>query len=216
MNQIHWDRYVDFIYSRKFRKIPKDTYVEKHHIIPKSLNGENENRNIIKLTAREHFIAHLILWKCFSGKMAQSFYMMGRFYKYDSGLSPKQYEKLAYENSESQKGKTAWNKGIPTSEKTKQKQSESHMGKPSGMKGKHQSEETKKKNSESHMGKIPWNKGIIGVFNHSEEAKQKMREVSKGKKWINDGIKNYSVIPDYIEKYLSKGFKFDMLKRKKA
>jgi len=36
---------------------------EKHHIIPKSLNGTNENFNIVKLTPREHFIAHILLTK---------------------------------------------------------------------------------------------------------------------------------------------------------
>jgi hypothetical protein len=38
-------------------------YFEKHHIIPKSLGGTNLASNIVKLTAREHFIAHLLLSK---------------------------------------------------------------------------------------------------------------------------------------------------------
>ena len=36
-------------------------YVEKHHIIPKCLNGTNDKENIIRLTAREHFIVHRLL-----------------------------------------------------------------------------------------------------------------------------------------------------------
>lgn len=36
-------------------------YTEKHHIIPKSLGGSDEEVNLVKLTAREHFIAHLLL-----------------------------------------------------------------------------------------------------------------------------------------------------------
>lgn len=35
-----------------------DGYTEKHHIIPKSLGGSNDKTNIVKLTAREHFICH--------------------------------------------------------------------------------------------------------------------------------------------------------------
>lgn len=38
-------------------------YCEKHHIIPKSLGGTNDYTNLINLTAREHYIAHLLLWK---------------------------------------------------------------------------------------------------------------------------------------------------------
>lgn len=38
-------------------------YTEKHHIIPKCLGGANERTNIAVLTAREHYIAHLLLTK---------------------------------------------------------------------------------------------------------------------------------------------------------
>lgn len=40
-------------------------YFEKHHILPKSLNGTNDETNLVKLTYREHFIAHLLLIKIF-------------------------------------------------------------------------------------------------------------------------------------------------------
>ena len=40
-------------------------YVEKHHIIPKSLGGSDNTFNIVNLTAREHFIAHLLLSKMY-------------------------------------------------------------------------------------------------------------------------------------------------------
>lgn len=36
-------------------------YVEKHHIFPVSIFGKN--KRIVYLTAREHFIAHVLLWK---------------------------------------------------------------------------------------------------------------------------------------------------------
>lgn len=38
-------------------------YVEKHHIIPKSLGGTNLSTNLVALTAREHYICHLLLTK---------------------------------------------------------------------------------------------------------------------------------------------------------
>lgn len=38
-------------------------YFEKHHILPKSLGGSNDKENLVKLTAREHFVCHLLLVK---------------------------------------------------------------------------------------------------------------------------------------------------------
>lgn len=38
-------------------------YSETHHIIPKCLNGLDTADNLVKLTAREHFICHLLLTK---------------------------------------------------------------------------------------------------------------------------------------------------------
>jgi hypothetical protein len=47
---------------------PLDGYVEKHHIIPKSLGGTNKKSNIIALSAREHFLCHRLLVKMTTGK----------------------------------------------------------------------------------------------------------------------------------------------------
>ncbi len=43
-------------------------YTEKHHIIPKALGGNNFISNMVKLTAREHFICHMLLPKMTEGK----------------------------------------------------------------------------------------------------------------------------------------------------
>lgn len=40
-----------------------DGYKEKHHIFPKCLGGSDKKENIIKLTAREHFLCHKLLVK---------------------------------------------------------------------------------------------------------------------------------------------------------
>jgi hypothetical protein len=44
------------------RKKHLDVYYEVHHIVPKSLGGSNELSNLVLLTAKEHFIAHLLLY----------------------------------------------------------------------------------------------------------------------------------------------------------
>lgn len=57
-------------------------YTEQHHIIPKSLGGSDNSENLVVLSAREHFIAHYLLYKiqhCNTTewfKMATAFNMM--------------------------------------------------------------------------------------------------------------------------------------------
>ena len=41
----------------------KGMYTERHHIIPRCMGGTNEKSNLVKLTAREHFLCHWLLWK---------------------------------------------------------------------------------------------------------------------------------------------------------
>ena len=53
--------YYNIVNRAKARK--QIGYVEKHHIIPKSLGGKNTDNNLVKLTAREHFICHWLLTK---------------------------------------------------------------------------------------------------------------------------------------------------------
>ena len=53
-------------------------YFEKHHIIPKCLGGSEDKSNFVLFTAREHFIAHLLLWKLHrtSGDLALAVHLM--------------------------------------------------------------------------------------------------------------------------------------------
>lgn len=47
-----------------FRKTNKPIgYIENHHIVPRSLGGSNNKSNLVKLTGREHWVAHLLLYK---------------------------------------------------------------------------------------------------------------------------------------------------------
>jgi ribosomal protein S20 len=59
--------YFNFIEDRANRIIPKSNYTEIHHIIPRSLGGTDNKSNLITLTAKEHFFAHLLLSKMFKG-----------------------------------------------------------------------------------------------------------------------------------------------------
>jgi hypothetical protein len=58
--------YYSIITNAKSRTI--SGYTETHHIIPRSMGGTNDLDNLVKLTAKEHFICHLILTKMTTGK----------------------------------------------------------------------------------------------------------------------------------------------------
>ena len=94
----------------------------------------------------------------------------------EKGYNDKSNRPYSLKNSESHKGKPAWNKGLRNiySDETKRKISETLKGRPSKKKGKPgtpHSEETKRK----MRGRIAWNKGI----SHSEETKRKISETLK-------------------------------------
>jgi len=69
------ERYLKFINYCK--NIEFDCYTETHHIIPRSFNGTNDKTNLIKLGARHHYIAHLLLARATnSPKMIKALHKM--------------------------------------------------------------------------------------------------------------------------------------------
>lgn len=61
--------YYNIINNAKTKKY--EDYSEVHHLIPRSLGGTNKKSNLIRLSAREHFICHLLLTKMTYGKYKQ-------------------------------------------------------------------------------------------------------------------------------------------------
>ena len=124
------NKYTSIYYSiieRSHNRILQE-YSEKHHIIPQSLGGSNDSENIVKLTAREHFICHLLLTKMVEGpdksKMYQAAWMMASCvgkhqerYKINNRL----YAKLKLKMSLIKKDTTTWNKGISPNDTTRLK-----------------------------------------------------------------------------------------------
>ena len=58
--------YYNIVNHAKTRTITG--YTEKHHIIPKSCGGGNSKNNLVALTAKEHFICHLLLIRMAEGQ----------------------------------------------------------------------------------------------------------------------------------------------------
>lgn len=61
--------YAEFIADRRLKEPALAGYVEKHHIAPRSLGGSDDADNLIRLTASDHFFAHLLLAKIHGGAM---------------------------------------------------------------------------------------------------------------------------------------------------
>lgn len=76
--------YLDYQkhYSQLIHKAithPHNGYTETHHIIPKCMGGDGSPANLVKLSARQHFVAHHLLYKIYGGsKLANAWYSMCR------------------------------------------------------------------------------------------------------------------------------------------
>ena len=74
--QKNYSEYMDYVKSLK-REKDVEIYYETHHILPRSLGGDDSDENLVLLTYREHYLAHFLLWKIFNNKeMTFSFWLM--------------------------------------------------------------------------------------------------------------------------------------------
>lgn len=171
------------IIDRARSRILSDVYFERHHIIPKSLGGLNNKDNIVQLTAKEHFVCHRLLTKMTQGtdllKMKRAVWRMAipgstlqkrfkpnartyEFLRLEFGFLKKGIktpDNVRQKISEANKGKNAWNKGVPRTLAEKQKMSASRLlgskNKTVWNKGKHHSEGTLQKIKERAKFRVP-------------------------------------------------------------
>lgn len=145
----------------------QDTYTEKHHIIPTCMGGINVASNLVILSGREHYIAHLLLTKMVQGndrrKMAYALVCFNRTNPRNLGRNlPKS---ALYEYSKRLLSNT------PVSAETAEKISQALKGRPrhpsvgkaisAKLKGRIFSVETRTKMSEAKKGKsLPENTRI--------------------------------------------------------
>lgn len=177
-------------------------YYEKHHIIPKSLGGRNIKLNIVKLSAREHFICHWLLTKMVDDtndkyKMANAFSCM--LYRQNDNqhrfkITPKVFEIIkknlsksksikfsgkqnpmyGKKHSEVSKNKIAeGNKNKVVSEETRTKLSLLHRGKRKSEDHRAALVEAWERTRESRSGS---NHPMIKNGGHSDETKEKIRQ----------------------------------------
>lgn len=119
-------------------------YTETHHVIPTSLGGTDDQSNLVKLTAREHYICHLLLPKMTSGshhhKMLYAYIIMSGRKLYNSKKYSFYRTEYASVNSKLRSGASNGMFGAD------------RAGEKNTFFGKKHSEETKRKISEKKKG----------------------------------------------------------------
>jgi hypothetical protein len=78
-----------------------NVYIEKHHIIPRSMGGSNLSGNIVNLTAKEHYVAHHLLWKIYKNQsMTYAFWNMCNTRNNSDTITARVYETIRKDVSE--------------------------------------------------------------------------------------------------------------------
>jgi hypothetical protein len=188
--------YDDLMESRlllkleRFKDKTQGVYFEGHHIIPKSKGGQGNSSkglnhpNIVLLTAREHFLAHWLLWRIHRDRSsALAFHkMMSSNNHQKRNKSSRGYEEARLAFSETNKG-NQYGKGKTKIISEEQKRNHSIL-----MKGRYSGE------ANPFYGKI-----------HNDESRRKISENAKlrcGNKSVNyKGIKQIFLNGDLIAEF---------------
>ena len=170
-----YNNFIQNILDTRGRFNCKNEYHERHHIVPKSQGGNNDEDNLIDLYAQEHFIAHKLLvqenpqnWKLTQAYAIMAFAENDNEKRYE--LTPEEYEaaRIALSLAMKEKYKNKENHpcfGKHLSEERKQMISKINKGNKYCL-GRVLSEETKLKISQANK-------------NPSEEKRKKMSEAQK-------------------------------------
>ena len=150
-----YDEFINNILNTRGRFACGDEYHERHHIIPKCMDGTNDEENLIDLFPKEHFEAHKLLVdlypdneKIIFAYTCMAFVNTKHQYRYE--LTPDEYADAKFKLSKIQKERMSDPKNNP-------------------MYGKHHTEETRKKLSEA-------------IKNLPEEIRKKIDDAHKGVK----------------------------------
>lgn len=157
------NKYTRWYYAivHNAQKSSRSGYVESHHIIPKSfyidssktgwlLGNPDDPTNLVRLTAREHFICHLLLTKMTNGKAKAKMVCAAWRIITDKKLNSWAYEIVREERANS----------IGLLLKGRKMSKESIEQRTTSREGFKHSQESKEKMSKSHKGQSSWNKGL--------------------------------------------------------
>lgn len=192
---MNYDMHYTVLMTKARARQKPDGYVERHHVQPRSLGGSNKKENLVWLTAKEHFVAHVLLAKIYGGSQWYAVMMFAanerrvvnsRLYEAAKAKHAKWMSVTFLGSKRSAEHRAAISAGMMGNKNTAGKPlSESHRKAISrglvGNKntaGKKAGEETKQKMSIAHAGE----KHHYYGKSRDERTRQKIREKLKGVK----------------------------------
>ena len=181
----YYQWYQNLINKAKTRTLDNTVYQEKHHIVPKSFGGSDSQDNLVSLTMREHYVAHLLLSKSYEGEVKRKMmYALWIMLLQEKDKGSRVYEMYrqnyinvslkTHKHTDEMKhkisvGVTGVKKTITEKLKNDWEERKTRMvGSGNPMFGRKQSEETKRKIAEKAKNRVL-----------SEETKQKIRQSCK-------------------------------------
>jgi hypothetical protein len=211
--------YYKIIEKSRSRTLLSHVYSEKHHIIPQSfyksrsktgwlIGDYNAKSNIAILTAKEHFICHMLLVKMTNGlahfKMANALLRLSYGSKTREYINSRTYEYIKKVSSDAKKGR-------PCSQETREKIRRGNLNRPPI------TEETRAKLSAAakrRKGFTPEGRARVVESNKSrvwtDEIKEKLRQHNLGKYKGNQKGKPQ---PRLICPHCNKSGGYSMIKR---
>lgn len=114
-----------------------DEYKESHHIVPRCMGGDDSNDNLVKLTARQHYLAHWLLYKMYrTTSLVHAWHCMSRI---GTGQADRTVNSHLFEYCKKHRATHL---------------SKQYSGEGNNFYGKTHTEETKRRLSEIHAGKV--------------------------------------------------------------
>jgi hypothetical protein len=177
----YFQKYLHFCHSRQHRGIKKTKGFHRHHIFPKSFIRIDEEWNIVLLTHREHYLAHLLLVKaCEHSKALKGFIHVARKVGITNSRAYSSREKswresqrdhmIAYYSDPENRRKTGEkSKGKKRSEETKQKQQEAALRR-------YQDPEEREKTRQAALNRKPYTPEQLENFKAAAKRRMENKE----------------------------------------
>jgi hypothetical protein len=196
--------------------------IHKHHIIPKHMNGNDNEDNFTYLSVREHKIAHFLLWKIYGNPNdLRAMRMLG------ANLTPRQRQiigewcrdnKIGYHNTKWNNHRHEWiEKALQTQKKsyeeTGNKDSFYYWSTPEGRKERARMGNKKAILSQKKSYEETGNKDSFYYWSTPEGRKERARMGAKaiqGRKVMHKpgDVTFKRVKPELVQQYLSEGYIF--------
>lgn len=175
----YYDELIKRAKERNWTRKSAQGYVEQHHITPTALGGSDSPDNKVFLTAKEHIVAHKLLWKFWPcPQTAYAAFAMGQDNggrRCSSNVLASVRVAVAVAQSQRMKGEHHPLFGVGHSKESREKMSNTH-------KGKRLTKATKEKMKVARRGNACASKGVYFTprgSGRSLEALAKLNAVSK-------------------------------------